>query len=78
MQGVSHSGKGNHQRNLTNDDRVMEVEGFEGQNNGNVSNGQNTNDTFELAASKPLNSSRVMINRRFQQHQEKSNQFATI
>jgi hypothetical protein len=43
----------------------MEVEGFEAQNNGNTSHGQNTNDTFELAASKPLNSSRVMINRRF-------------
>jgi hypothetical protein len=47
-------------RTLTNDDRVMEVEGFEGQQD------------FELAASKPLNSSRGMMNRRFQASQDKN------
>ena len=36
----------------------MEVEGFEGQQD------------FELAASKPLNSSRAMINRRFHAAQQ--------
>ena len=63
-----------HHRNLTNDDRVMEVEAFDhsnqmkqerdGQNN--PKNHQNIMDSFELATSKPLNSSRVMLNRRFQ------------
>ena len=38
----------------------MEVEGFEGQQD------------FELAASKPLNSSRAMMNRRFQASQDKN------
>ena len=38
---------------LNNDDRVMEVEGFEAR------------EDFELATSKPLNSSRAVMNRRF-------------
>ena len=66
----------------------MEVEAFDhsnqmkqerdGQNPKN--NHQNIMDSFELATSKPLNSSRVMLNRRFQNQnqQEKSNQFGTL
>jgi hypothetical protein len=60
-----------HLRHVSNDDQLMEVEGFDGgiqQQNFIFNNQKNQKDTYELAISKPPSnqSNRLTLNRRFQ------------
>jgi hypothetical protein len=50
---------------MSQDDRMMEVEGFENGGQHERDGNRDAADSFELAASKPINSSRIMNRRMY-------------
>jgi hypothetical protein len=62
---------------MSQDDRMMEVEGFENGGQHERDGNRDAADSFELAASKPINSSRIM-NRRMYPVDSQNKQYGTL